>query len=181
MTNALRTVHRNKLKYYQALPPSEELTQCFIERYRGDHLTSFHVHRQVDSAFILGASCAVAMKGDFIFHTLQDMTWEAKMADIPHGELHVCASSFFNFECISYCCHNLTINVCRVPLPRPCPLLFSSLFPFRPCVCCLPRVHVLKLFEHSSPCMITVCTTPRLKKTDAVQYMSSVSSCTRQM
>ena len=86
MTNALRTVHRNKLKYYQALPPSQELTQCFLERYRGDHLTSFHVHRQADSAFILGASCPVAMKGDFVFHTLQDMTWEAKMTDIPHGK-----------------------------------------------------------------------------------------------
>ena len=88
---ALKEVHRNKLKYYQAVP-SQEMTQCFIERYRGDHVTSFHMHRQSDSAFILAASMPCAMKGDVVFHTLQDMTWEATMKDIPTGacDLFVC-------------------------------------------------------------------------------------------
>ena len=48
------------------------------------------------------------------------------MADIPHGELHVCASSFFNFECISYCCHNLTSTYAACPYPDPALCCFLS-------------------------------------------------------
>ena len=43
------------------------------------------MHRQSDSAFVLAASMPCAMKGDVVFHTLQDMTWEATMKDIPMG------------------------------------------------------------------------------------------------
>ena len=81
MNQALKEVHRNKLQYYQAVP-TQEMTQCFVERYRGDHVTSFHMHRQSDSAFVMAASMPCAMKGDIVFHTLQDMTWEATMKDI---------------------------------------------------------------------------------------------------
>lgn len=86
MNQALKEVHRNKLKYYQAVP-AQEMTCCFLERYRGDHITSFHMHRQIDSAFVMAASMPCAMKGDVVFHTLQDMTWEATMKDISTGEI----------------------------------------------------------------------------------------------
>ena len=85
MNQALKEVHRNKLKYYQAVPAAQDMTCCFLERYRGDHVTSFHMHRQIDSAFVMAASMPCAMKGDVIFHTLQDMTWEATMKDISTG------------------------------------------------------------------------------------------------
>ena len=164
MTNALRTVHRNKLKYYQALPPSQELTQCFLERYRGDHLTSFHVHRQADSAFILGASCPVAMKGDFVFHTLQDMTWEAKMTDIPHGKdiiLFWLSNICMRSSGFSRCTPFLTFSFSTGPSPQqrpltPTPLHGRAHTPThtheclnRPGMCCLPWMHVVQFFWDS--------------------------------
>jgi hypothetical protein len=112
MNQALKEIHRNKLQYYQAVP-SEEMTLCFLERYRGDHVTSFHMHRQSDSAFVMAASMPCAMKGDVVFHTLQDMTWEATMKDISTGTSF---QSFLSFVFYFFLCFCSSLPSYQVPV-----------------------------------------------------------------
>ena len=65
------------------------LTKGFVEVYKGDFVTTFHLHRESDQSFVCGASCSAGMSGDFIFHTLVDMDWGAKFASIPtHPSAH---------------------------------------------------------------------------------------------
>ena len=81
LKSVMKEVHLHKIALYRA--QSEGLTKGFIERYRGDHMTTFHLHRESDNKFICGVSCKKNMQGDFIFHTLVDMTWDAKLKNIP--------------------------------------------------------------------------------------------------
>ena len=37
----------------------------FVERYRGDFITTFHFHKQGNSEFMLGASISEDMKGGY--------------------------------------------------------------------------------------------------------------------
>jgi hypothetical protein len=81
LKSVMKEVHLHKIALYRA--QAEGLTKGFIERYRGDHMVTFHLHRESDNKFICGVSCKKNMQGDFIFHTLADMTWDAKLKDIP--------------------------------------------------------------------------------------------------
>ena len=45
------------------LSPSSQLG--FVERYRGDFITTFHFHKQGNSEFMLGASISEDMKGGY--------------------------------------------------------------------------------------------------------------------
>ena len=87
----MKEVHLHKIALYRA--QSEGLTKGFIERYRGDHMTTFHLHRESDNKFICGVSCKKNMQGDFIFHTLVDMTWDAKLKNILQPSFYVFRSN----------------------------------------------------------------------------------------
>ena len=134
MNQALKEIHRNKLQYYQAVP-SEEMTLCFLERYRGDHVTSFHMHRQSDSAFVMAASMPCAMKGDVVFHTLQDMTWEATMKDISTGTSFQSFLSFI-FYFIFFCVFVRPYHPTRYLLSSSILTIFAK-FTFLLSICCL--------------------------------------------
>lgn len=81
LNSVMKEIHLHKIALYRA--QAEGLTKGFIERYRGDHMVTFHLHRESDNKFICGVSCKKNMRGDFIFHTLADMTWDAKLSSIP--------------------------------------------------------------------------------------------------
>ena len=81
MRVVMNEIHLHKTRLYQA--QGIGMTKGFVERYKGDYMTTFHLHRESDNSFVCGASCKNDMSGDFIFHTLVDMTWDAKFESIP--------------------------------------------------------------------------------------------------
>ncbi|CAN0342488.1 unnamed protein product, partial [Discosporangium mesarthrocarpum] len=53
-----------------------------LERHRGEHVTSFHLHRDDTGEFLLACSMNADLLGPLIFHTLQDSHLRT-MKDIP--------------------------------------------------------------------------------------------------
>ncbi|EQC34116.1 hypothetical protein SDRG_08325 [Saprolegnia diclina VS20] len=84
---AKQCIHEHKARFYQPLetPSDNGLLLGCIERYRGDDVTSFHLHREDTGEFLLACSCESDLSGPFLFHTLRD-THLRRWKDLPRGE-----------------------------------------------------------------------------------------------
>ena len=70
---ALAMVHRHKTQFYTPADTEPgELILGYIQRHRGEYITSFHFHREEDDVFLMAASCNSDCSSDFIFHTLRN-------------------------------------------------------------------------------------------------------------
>lgn len=111
LDHAMRAIRRSKLGFYEPLK-GDELQQFFVERYRGNHMTSFHLHRQQDSEFVLAASCKAGYTGTFVFHTLQDMTWDAKFSSLstdPNSHVYL-GQQIKNFSGTNFVMHDYRVR-----------------------------------------------------------------------
>ena len=67
------------------LPPDhQEMIYGYVERYRGEHVHTFHFRREADNSFLLAASIASSREGPVYFHTCENIKAEGvHMHEIP--------------------------------------------------------------------------------------------------
>jgi len=67
-----RLIHGQKERWYVAPDETEDMIYCYVERKRGQHVTSFNLHREDTGQYMFSASFDASMTGDLIFHTYPD-------------------------------------------------------------------------------------------------------------
>ncbi|KDO33133.1 hypothetical protein SPRG_01945 [Saprolegnia parasitica CBS 223.65] len=82
---AKQCIYEHKARFYRPVETHCDLLFGCIERYRGDDITSFHLHREDTGEFLLACSCESDLSGPFLFHTLRD-THLRRWKDLPRGE-----------------------------------------------------------------------------------------------
>ncbi|GMI44046.1 hypothetical protein TrCOL_g5391, partial [Triparma columacea] len=73
MKETRRLIHRQKERWYTS--PSgaqDDLVYCYVERKRGQHVTSFNLHREDTGKYMFTASFRADMTGTIVFHTYPD-------------------------------------------------------------------------------------------------------------
>lgn len=75
---------------YKAEEGEAAMVYCFVERYRGKHIHTFHLYREADNSFVLACTMLASQSGALYFHTKQTLfnKPEAVLAQVPINPLH---------------------------------------------------------------------------------------------
>lgn len=85
MSNDALESHRRKIKYY-APPEHMDMVYGYVERHRGQYITSFHFRREADDKFIMAATMEADLTGKIYIHTKQEIKGEGRISQVPSND-----------------------------------------------------------------------------------------------
>ncbi len=85
MSNDALESHRRRIKYY-APPEHMDMVYGYVERHRGQHITSFHFRREADDKFIMAATMEADLTGKIYIHTKQEIKGDGRISQVPSSD-----------------------------------------------------------------------------------------------
>ncbi len=108
---ARSVIYKQKSKSYEP-PEHMDMVYGYVQRYRGEKITSFHFFREADNRFMLGAMMRRDGKGRIMFHNTQDIKVDGDMKEVaPHRDnAKFLGSMVPNFLGTSFTAHDYRVD-----------------------------------------------------------------------